>query len=147
MRKSHASLQGELKTSHQKISDLEGQLNKWEADYNSLKTKSEADYKNLKAKSEADLTAARAKFDGLQNDYNTLKAQLEADITAKAEQNTYEISRKLLVENDKVFIVRDTVLDLVTVEPIFFKENTAVVKGLELLPIKLSIIALLTTIV
>ena len=56
---------------------------------------------------------------------------LEADITAKEEQNTYEINRKLLVENDKVFVVRDTVLDLVQVEPIYFKENTAVVKGLE----------------
>lgn len=55
---------------------------------------------------------------------------LEADITAKEEQNTYEINRKLLVENDKVFIVRDTLLDLVTVDPIFFKESTAVVKGL-----------------
>ena len=56
---------------------------------------------------------------------------LEADITAKEEKNTYEINRKLLVENDKVFIVRDTILDLVTVDPIFFKESTAVVKGLE----------------
>lgn len=56
---------------------------------------------------------------------------LEADITAKEEQNTFEINRKLLVENDKVFIVRDTFLDLVQVQPIFFKENTAVVKGLE----------------
>ncbi len=56
---------------------------------------------------------------------------LEAEITAKEEQNTYEINRKLLVENDKVFIVRDSILDLVTVDPIFFKESTAVVKGLE----------------
>jgi len=56
---------------------------------------------------------------------------MEADITAKEEKNTFEISRKLLVENEKVFIVRDSVLDLVSVEPIFFKENTAVVKGLE----------------
>ena len=56
---------------------------------------------------------------------------LEADITAKEEQNTYEINRKLLVDNNKVFIVRDSILDLVNVEPIFFKENTAVIKGLE----------------
>jgi len=56
---------------------------------------------------------------------------LEADITAKEEQNTYEINRKLLVDNDKVFIVRDTILDLVPIEPIFFKESTAVIKGLE----------------
>ena len=56
---------------------------------------------------------------------------LEADITAKEEQNTYEINRKLLVDNNKVFIVRDTILDLVTIEPVYFKENTAVVKGLK----------------
>jgi len=56
---------------------------------------------------------------------------LEADITAKEEQNTYEINRKLLMEGDKVFIVRDSVLDLVAVQPIFFKESTAVIKGLE----------------
>jgi len=55
---------------------------------------------------------------------------LEAAITAKEEQNTYELNRKLLVENDKVFIVKDTILELVKVEPIYFKENTAVVKGL-----------------
>ena len=56
---------------------------------------------------------------------------LEADIAAKEEQNTYEINRKLLVNNNQVFIVRDTILDLVTIEPIYFKENTAVVKGLD----------------
>lgn len=55
---------------------------------------------------------------------------LEADLTAKEEKNTYEVSRKLLVENDKLFVVRDSVLDLVTIDPIFFKENSAVVKGL-----------------
>ena len=56
---------------------------------------------------------------------------LEADVTAKEEQNTYEVSRKLLVDNDKLFVVRDTVLDVVTVEPIYFKENTAIIKGLQ----------------
>ncbi len=55
---------------------------------------------------------------------------LEADITAKEEQNTYELNRKLLVENNQVFVVNDTVLALVEVEPIYFKESTAVVKGL-----------------
>jgi multidrug efflux pump subunit AcrA (membrane-fusion protein) len=55
---------------------------------------------------------------------------LEADITAKEEQNTYELNRKLLVENNKVFIVKDTILELVQVEPIYYKESTAVVKGL-----------------
>ncbi len=63
---------------------------------------------------------------------NDLKAgmYMEASITAKEEQNTFEISRKLLVENEKVFIVRDSTLDLINVEPVYFKENTAVIKGL-----------------
>ena len=56
---------------------------------------------------------------------------LEADVTAKAEQNTYEVNRKLLIENEKLFIVRDSVLDQVSVQPIYFKENTVVVKGLQ----------------
>ena len=56
---------------------------------------------------------------------------LEADLTARNEQNTYEVSRKLLVENDKLFVVRDTLLDLVLVEPVYYKEFSAVVKGLE----------------
>ena len=54
-----------------------------------------------------------------------------AKVNAKEEENTYEVSRKLLVDNDKLFVVKqDTMLDLVTVEPVFFKENTAVVKNL-----------------
>ena len=36
----------------------------------------------------------------------------------------------IIVENNKVFIVRDTILDLVQVEPVYFKESTAVVRGL-----------------
>ncbi len=55
---------------------------------------------------------------------------LEADVTAKEEADTYELNRKLLVENDKLFIVRDSVLDLVQIEPIFFKDDAVVVKGL-----------------
>lgn len=55
---------------------------------------------------------------------------LEADVTAKEEADTYELNRKLLVENDKLFIVRDSVLDLIQIEPIFFKDDAVVVKGL-----------------
>ena len=55
---------------------------------------------------------------------------LEADVTAKEEQNTFEVNRKLLVDDHKLFVVRDSVLDLVSVEPVYFKENTVVVKGL-----------------
>lgn len=56
---------------------------------------------------------------------------LEARVKAKEEKNTFEINRKLLVDNDKVFYVKDSVLDLVKVEPVYFKEETAIIKGLE----------------
>ncbi|MEZ4848898.1 MAG: HlyD family efflux transporter periplasmic adaptor subunit [Bacteroidia bacterium] len=56
---------------------------------------------------------------------------LEADVTAKEEKNTFEVNRKLLIENERLFIVRDSVLDMVNVEPVYFKESTAIVKGLE----------------
>lgn len=56
---------------------------------------------------------------------------LEARVKAKEEKNTFEINRKLLVDNDKVFYVKDSVLNLVKVEPVYFKEETAIIKGLE----------------
>ncbi len=55
---------------------------------------------------------------------------LEADLTAKEEPNTYEVSRKLITDNNKLFFVKDSTLQLVTIEPIYFKENTVVVRGL-----------------
>ena len=56
---------------------------------------------------------------------------LEADISAKAVSNTYEVERKLLVENDKLYIVQDATLSLQTIQPVYFKDKTVVVKGLE----------------
>lgn len=56
---------------------------------------------------------------------------LQAKLDAKAEENAIEIPRELLVDRSKVFVVRDNVLDLVEVDPVFFGKNTVVVKGLE----------------
>ncbi len=56
---------------------------------------------------------------------------LQAKLDAKAEENAIEIPRELLVDRAKVFVVRDNVLDLVEVDPVFFGKNTVVVKGLE----------------
>lgn len=56
---------------------------------------------------------------------------LEAEIGAKDEKETFEIDRKLLVENNKIFIILDTVLELRPITPVFFKENSVVIKGLE----------------
>ncbi len=55
---------------------------------------------------------------------------LEAEVTAKEEKNTFEVSRKLLFDDDKLYVLRDTVLDVVQIEPVYFKESTVVVKGL-----------------
>ncbi|MEM1325778.1 MAG: HlyD family efflux transporter periplasmic adaptor subunit [Bacteroidota bacterium] len=55
---------------------------------------------------------------------------LEADVTAKEEANTFEVDRKLLVNNSKLYILQDSTLQLVDVQPVYFKENSVVVKGL-----------------
>lgn len=56
---------------------------------------------------------------------------LEAHLNAKSEQDAIEVSRKLLVDNTKLYIVRDTVLDLIDVNPVYFSAEKAVIKGVE----------------
>jgi membrane fusion protein, multidrug efflux system len=56
---------------------------------------------------------------------------LQAKLKAKAEENAIEIPRGLLVDRSKIFLVRDGVLHLVEVDPVFFGKNTVVIKGLE----------------
>ncbi|MFT5168551.1 MAG: membrane fusion protein (multidrug efflux system), partial [Saprospiraceae bacterium] len=53
---------------------------------------------------------------------------LEAEVTAKEEKDTYEVNRKLLFDEDKLYVLRDSVLDIVQVNPVYFKEKTVVVK-------------------
>lgn len=55
---------------------------------------------------------------------------LEVILEAKSEENAYEVSRKLLIENSKLYIVKDTVLDLINVDIAFENKNTVIVKGL-----------------
>jgi hypothetical protein len=56
---------------------------------------------------------------------------LEAELDARQAEDTYELSRKLLLDGDQVFVVRDTVLATQSVEPVYFKERTVVVRGLK----------------
>jgi multidrug efflux pump subunit AcrA (membrane-fusion protein) len=56
---------------------------------------------------------------------------LEAELEAQEVSDTYELSRKLLLEGDQVYVVHDTTLALVTVNPVHFREESVVVKGLE----------------
>ena len=56
---------------------------------------------------------------------------LEADLLAKEEVDAIEISRKLLVNNSQVFVVKDSTLNLIEVNPVHFTDKSVVVKGLE----------------
>lgn len=57
---------------------------------------------------------------------------LEANLIAKSEENAIEISRKLLVDNKAIYIVKnDSVLTLKSVTPVYFGAEKVVVKGLE----------------
>ena len=56
---------------------------------------------------------------------------LEADLIAKSEKEAIEVSRKLLVDNTQLFVVRDSVLDLIDVNPVYFSAESAIVKGID----------------
>ena len=56
---------------------------------------------------------------------------LEANVVAKSEKNAFEISRKLLVNNNSVYTVKDTILKLTEVNPVYFNAETVVIKGLQ----------------
>jgi membrane fusion protein (multidrug efflux system) len=56
---------------------------------------------------------------------------LEAQLVAKAEKDAYEMPRKLLVNNESLYILKDSIIDLITVDPVYFTDKTVVVKGLK----------------
>ena len=56
---------------------------------------------------------------------------LEANLKAKSEKNAIEVSRKLLIDNKQLFVVRDSVLDLIDVNPVYFSAENAVINGVE----------------
>jgi len=56
---------------------------------------------------------------------------LEAILDGKEEEETYEISRKVLLDNNQVFIVRENILHVTQVVPVHYKERTVIVRGLE----------------
>ncbi|MBW2936800.1 HlyD family efflux transporter periplasmic adaptor subunit [Aureisphaera sp. CAU 1614] len=55
---------------------------------------------------------------------------LEAQLEAKEEPNAIKLSRKLLVNESEIFIVRDSILDVLEVEPVYFSSKDMVVKGI-----------------
>jgi multidrug efflux pump subunit AcrA (membrane-fusion protein) len=55
---------------------------------------------------------------------------LEALIEGERKQNAYEINRSLLVDESKLFIVKDSVLNLVNIQPLHFNQKTVIISGL-----------------
>lgn len=55
---------------------------------------------------------------------------LEAQVEAKPLENAFEIPRKLLIENNKTYVIRDNELHLVDVEVGFFREQSAIITNL-----------------
>ena len=53
---------------------------------------------------------------------------LEANLNARNESNAIEIDRSLLLENDQIFVVRDSILDVIDVKPIYFTDKKVVLK-------------------
>ncbi|WP_222981634.1 efflux RND transporter periplasmic adaptor subunit [Flagellimonas meishanensis] len=54
---------------------------------------------------------------------------LEANLEAKEEPNAIEIDRSLLLENNQIFVVRDSILDLIDVSPVYFSDKKVVLKN------------------
>ena len=53
---------------------------------------------------------------------------LEAYLNAKDEENAIEIDRSLLLENNQIFVVRDSIIDIIDVKPIYFTDKKVVLK-------------------
>ena len=52
---------------------------------------------------------------------------LEANLNAKQETDAIEIDRSLLLENNQIFVVRDSLLDVIDVKPVYFSDKQVVV--------------------
>ena len=69
-------------------------------------------------------------FIEVKNDQLKEGQYLEANLNARQEENAIEIDRSLLLENNQVFVVRDSILDVIDVKPVYFGEKTVVVKNI-----------------
>ncbi|WP_010520686.1 efflux RND transporter periplasmic adaptor subunit [Aquimarina agarivorans] len=54
---------------------------------------------------------------------------LEANLDAKEEQNAIEIDRSLLLENNQIYVIKDSVLDVLAVKPVYFSDKKVVLKS------------------
>ena len=51
---------------------------------------------------------------------------LEANLNAKEAHNAIEVNRSLVLDGNQVFIVRDSILDIIDVKPVYFSDTKAV---------------------
>ncbi|NJB71929.1 multidrug efflux pump subunit AcrA (membrane-fusion protein) [Saonia flava] len=54
---------------------------------------------------------------------------MEANLNAKEETDAIEIDRGLLLESQQIFVVRDSILDVIDVRPVFFSDKKVVLKN------------------
>jgi multidrug efflux pump subunit AcrA (membrane-fusion protein) len=55
---------------------------------------------------------------------------LEAILDARAIEKSYEIKRKLLNSDNSIFIVKDSMLSSILVEPVYFNDGSVIVKNI-----------------
>ncbi|MCB7481573.1 efflux RND transporter periplasmic adaptor subunit [Christiangramia sediminis] len=54
---------------------------------------------------------------------------MQANLDAKKEENAIEIDRSLVSDRNEIFIVQDSILQSIEVNPVYFSDKKAVVKG------------------
>lgn len=55
---------------------------------------------------------------------------MEVDLEGRTEQNAFAVSRKLLIDNSKIYIVKNDSLRLIDVNPVYENRNSVVVKDI-----------------
>ena len=55
---------------------------------------------------------------------------LEANLDARKENNAIEISRSLLLDEEKIFVVKDSILDIIDVNAVYFSDAKVVLKNI-----------------
>jgi len=54
---------------------------------------------------------------------------LEANLNAREEKEAIEIDRNLVLDNEQIYVVRDSILDVIGVKPVYFSDKKAVIKN------------------
>ena len=54
---------------------------------------------------------------------------MQANLDAKKEENAIEIDRSLVNDRNEIFVVNDSILNSIEVNPVYFSDRRAVIKG------------------